>query len=391
MNSKNREWFRQTPLGMFVHWGVYSAAGRGEWVMHQEQIPVDEYDRLYMDRFTADQYDPEEWARLALRTGMEYIVLTAKHHDGFCLFETQTTDRNAVRHGPKRDLIRPYTEACRKYGLKVGLYYSPPDWSVKAFNDGKDKDPAAWEAYIDLIHAQVRELMSNYGKIDVLWYDVAPNLNGFNDLDKDTLRAEELNRMVRSLQPEILINKRSGLPEDFHTAEQNLIPPDDPDRLWEGCITMNRHWGFFPADPYYKPPFEIIHAITDVAHNGGHLLLNVGPDRHGRISQTERSILEKVGDWIKVYGESVRGVSKIKMKGGSFGCASQKGNKVYLYIHYPNDEGFITVPGCAEQFKSARMLGSGKELTLEYKPGKLLIHGTPKFELNTIPVVCLER
>jgi len=391
MNGKNRKWFRQTPLGMFIHWGMYSAAGRGEWVMQQEQIPLEEYDRLYMDKFTAEKYDPERWAQLAVRAGMEYIVLTAKHHDGFCLFDTETTGRNAVKSGPKRDLIRPYAEACRKYGLKVGLYYSPPDWSVKAFNDGREKDPAAWEAYIGLIHAQVRELMSNYGKIDILWYDTACNLNGLSDLNPATLRAEELNRMVRSLQPEILINNRSGLPEDFHTAEQNLIPPEDPDRLWEGCLTLNRHWGYFPADPYYKPPFEIIRAITAAACGGGHLLLNVGPDRCGRISRAECAILETVGDWIKVYGESVKGVSRIRLGGGSFGCAAQKGNKVYLYLHYPSDEGFITVPGCSEPFKSAYMLGSGQALKLEYTAGRLLIHGTPKFEMNTIPVVCLER
>jgi alpha-L-fucosidase len=391
MNGKNREWFRQTPLGMFIHWGMYSAAGRGEWVMQQEKIPLDEYDQLYMDQFTADEYDPERWARLAVRAGMEYIVLTAKHHDGFCLFATRTTDRNAVKHGPKYDLIRPYAEACRKYGLKVGLYYSPPDWSVKAFNEGREKDPVAWEAYIGLIHAQVRELMSNYGTIDILWYDTAHNLNGNSDLDPETLRAEELNRMVRSLQPEILINNRSGLPEDFHTAEQNLIPPEDPDRLWEGCLTLNRHWGYFPADPYYKPPFEIIRAITAAACSGGHLLLNVGPDRYGRINQNERAVLETVGDWIKVYGESVKGVSRIRLGGGSFGCAAQKGNKVYLYLHYPSEEGFITVPGCSGPFKSAYMLGSGQALKLEYTADKLLIHGTPKFEMNTIPVICLER
>ena len=391
MNGKNREWFRQTPLGMFIHWGMYSVAGRGEWAMQQEQIPLEEYDRLYMDKFTADEYDPERWAQLAVRAGMEYIVLTAKHHDGFCLFDTKTTGRNAVRHGPKRDLIGPYAEACRKYGLRVGLYYSPPDWSVKAFNEGREKDPAAWEAYIGLIHAQVRELMGNYGKIDILWYDTAHNLSGNSDLNPATLRAEELNRMVRSLQPEILINNRSGLPEDFHTAEQKLIPPEDPDRLWEGCLTMNRHWGYFPADPYYKSPFEIIHAMTDVAHSGGHLLLNAGPDRYGRISRNERAILEAVGNWMRLYGESVRGVSRIRLGGGSFGCAAQKGNKVYLYLHYPSEEGFITVPGCSEPFKSAYMLGSGQSLKLEYKAGKLLIHGTPKFEMNTIPVVCLER
>ena len=407
-------WFRDTGPGLFIHWGMFSVHGRGEWCPYQEQIPIREYDERYMDKFTADEYDPEEWAKFAVRAGMEYMVLTTKHHDGFCLFDTKTTDRNAVKRGPKRDLVRPFVEACRKYGLKCGLYFSLPDWNVPAFMTGPVNTPEAWSRFIDeIVFPQVRELCTNYGKFDLLWYD---NITGMSNgkesfeqnvnfaeankepasangrlLTAEDYRAVELNAMVRELQPGILINNRALTPEDFYTAEQNLTPPKEPGRLWEGCITMNKHWGFYPADPYYKSPFEIIHAMTGVACGGGHLLLNVGPDRYGRINSSERMILEAVGNWMKVYGESVKGVSGIKLNGGSFGCASQKGNKVYLYLHYPSEEGFITIPHCTEPFKSAYMLGSGAPLRLEYKQGKLIVHGTPKYEHNTIPVACLER
>lgn len=403
-------WFRDAGLGMFIHWGVYSVHGRGEWCQYQEQIPTEEYDTLYMDLFTADEYDPELWAYYAKRAGMAYMILTAKHHDGFCLFDTKTTERNALMRGPKRDLIAPFVTACRKYKLKCGLYYSLPDWSIPAFYTGPKLTPVEWQAFLDeIVFPQVRELCTNYGKFDVLWYDnIVGMSNGRqvigkvnanfreNGVSNSNLTAEDyhsakLNAMVRSLQPGILINDRSLLPEDFYTAEQKLCAPKDPNRPWEACITMNKHWGFYPADPYYKAPFEIIHSITAAASFGGNLLLNVGPDRYGRLNANETAILEAVGNWMNVNAEAVKGTSRIEMNGGSYGCASQKDNYVYLYLHYANREGFITVPNCKEKFKSAKILGCDKELTLEYKEGKLLVHGTPKPEYNQIPVIRLER
>ena len=407
---KNKDWFRNAGTGLFIHWGMFSVHGRGEWCPCQEQIPMDEYDARYMDRFTADEYDPELWARYAVRAGMEYMVLTCKHHDGFCLFDTKTTDRNAVKRGPKRDLVAPFAAACRKYGLKCGLYFSLPDWSVPAFFSGPKHTPSEWRTFLDrIVFPQVRELCSNYGQFDILWYD---NITGMSNgtrmpgevnvnfrenkasdghLTAEDYRSAELNAMVRSLQSDILINDRSLLPEDFYTAEQNLRPPSEPGRPWEACLTMNGHWGFYPADPYYKTPFEIIHAMTAAASSGGHLLLNVGPDRYGRLNASETAILEAVGNWMKINAESVRGTSGIKISGGSYGCASQKENSVYLYLHYANPEGFITIPNCSEKFKSAVLLGSGKPLKIDCWGNNIVIHGTPLPEYNQIPVVKLER
>ncbi len=389
MNEKYK-WFREAGLGMFIHWGVASVLGRGEWVMHQEQIPLEEYDG-HIPEFTAEKYDPEQWAVEAKNAGAEYMVLTTKHHDGFCLFRTETTHRNAFGQGPKRDLVRPFAEACRKHGLKVGFYFSPPDWSQTAYNDGPEKNPAAWRAYVDGLHTQVRELMSNYGRIDLLWYDRSCNFSGKDTLTAENLRSAELNAMVRALQPGILINDRSGLPEDFHTSEQNLRAPEDPERMWEGCITMNRHWGYFPADPYYKAPFEILMAMSGVASAGGHLLLNAGPDARGRLNRQELRILRTLGEWMKVNSESLRGTKRIALSGGTYGCASQKDDCVYLYVHWPSSERKIVVPGCTEQFTGARLLRGNLPLQMSHEGARLIISGLPRTLKGDLPVIKLSR
>lgn len=406
-----KTWFKEAGLGLFIHWGVYAVHGRGEWCQYQEQIPTTEYDAKYMDAFTADEYDPEVWAYYAKLAGMTYMTLTVKHHDGFCLFDTKTTDRNAVKRGPHRDLVRPFVEACRKYGLKCGLYFSLPDWSQKAFFQGPQLAPEAWGEFLDrIIFPQVREICTNYGPIDVLWYDnIVGMSNGKEFFDSEDVnfrkaaekasdhkltaadyRSEELNAMVRKLQPKILINDRSLLQEDFYTAEQNLTGPKEPDRLWECCITMNSHWGYFPADPYYKSVFQILHTLTAVTYRGGNFLLNVGPDRYGRLNQQEKAILEAVGDWMKVNAEAVGGMESIALNGGSYGCAAKKGNYVYLYLHFPNEEGYITVPHCQMKLCNPVILGSEDKLSLEYKGDKLIVHGTPRPKTDWIYVVRLE-
>ena len=407
-----KKWFKNAGLGLFIHWGMYSVPGRGEWCQYQEQITTGEYDAKYMDAFTADEYDPEVWAYYAKNAGMQYMTMTVKHHDGFCLFDTETTERNAVKRGPRRDLVGPFVEACRKYGLKCGLYFSLPDWSEPAFFSGPHLTPKEWGEFLDrIVFPQVREICTNYGPIDLLWYDnIVGMSNGKDFIDDQNVnfreaaqemgdhkltaadyRSEELNAMVRSLQPNILINDRSLLPEDFYTAEQNLAGPADPTRLWESCITMNSHWGYFPADPYYKSIFQILHAMTAVTYCGGNFLLNVGPDRHGRLNQQEKAILEAVGDWMKVNGEAVGGMERIALNGGSYGCAAQKGKYVYLYLHYPNEEGYITIPHCEQEFCNPVLLGSENKLTLEYRGDKLLIHGTPRPKTNWIYVIRLEK
>ncbi len=375
--QKNQQWFREAGVGMFIHWGVYSVPGRGEWCLYQEKMPLEEYDRN-IPAFTAENYDPDAWAKLASEAGMRYMVLTTKHHDGFCLFETGTTKRNAVEQGPKRDLVKEYVKACRRYGLKVGLYFSWPDWSIPAFFNGPEQDSETWDIYIKLIHEQVRELCSNYGEIDIFWYDKVCGQCGNVDLNAEDLRASELNSMVRSLQPGIMINDRSLLPEDFYTAEQNIKAPDDPDRLWEACLTMNRHWGYFPADNHYKSASEIVHLLSGIACSRGNMLINVGPKPDGTLRSEESERLKALGRWMKVNGEAVRWVNPCSaVDGGTYGCSAIRGNTVYLFVHWWH-RSIITIPNCEIEFIRGSILGSGCDVKITRKGNHIELSNLPE-------------
>jgi alpha-L-fucosidase len=383
------QWFKNSPLGMFIHWGIYSVFGRGEWVLNQEQMPLEEYDTQIKD-FTAEKFDANAWAETAVASGATYVVLTAKHHDGFCLFDTKTTPRNSCQMGPKKDFIKLYTDACRRHNLKVGIYFSIPDWSIDGFNNGPEQDPIGWEEYVNLTHTQALELMSNYGKIDLLWYDRAGNMSNTQVNTAQNMRSKELNEKIRQLQPDIIINDRSGLDEDFYTAEQNLTPPKDPNRIWEGCLTMRNHWGYFPSDFLYKTPFEIAWKITAVAYSGGHILLNAGPKPNGEIPEIEVETFQAVGNWIKKNKEAIVNVQKYPLPGGTYGCAVSKDNNVYLYIHWQNDEGKVVVPKCSEKFVKAEVLEDGTTLNITYDNfNRMIITGLNKKYL--LPIIKLYR
>jgi len=254
------KWFREARFGMFIHWGLYAQLGRHEWVMNRERIPVEEYEKLaatWKPRPNA----PREWAMLAKRAGMRYMVMTTKHHEGFCLFDTKHTDYNAARRGPGRDLVAEYVEAARAEGLRVGFYYSLMDWHHP---DGARclKNEAARRRFVDYTHGLVRELCTNYGKIDILWYDVAW------PLDAEGWESAKMNAMVRELQPDIIINNRSKLPEDFQTPEQHITPAEEG-RMWESCMTMNDSWGYTPIDTNWKSAWRVVAMLRQAAAGGG--------------------------------------------------------------------------------------------------------------------------
>jgi alpha-L-fucosidase len=296
---------------------------------------------------------------------MRYMVLTTKHHDGFCLFDTATTDRNAVKQGPKRDLVKMYVEACRRHGLKVGLYFSLPDWSFPGYFDGPDKNPSGWKKYVDAFHEQVRELCTNYGKADLLWYDQMIDAQcGVRPITAEDLRSAELNGMARKLQPDILINDRARLPEDFYTAEQHVRPPDDPERPWEACLTINKHWGCFPADDMYKSTKEIVHTLTGIAMTGGNMLLNVGPKPNGTIGEPEQERLQALGQWLAIHREAIENVSPCLVNGGTYGCSSMKGDSVYLYVHWWHGD-CITIADCNMDFSSGIIMGTNQPVTIQ--------------------------
>lgn len=375
---------------MFIHWGLYSLLGRGEWVMFQERIRPSEYARL-ADRFRPNRFDPDAWAGLAAEAGMKYMVLTARHHDGFCLFDSRVSDFTSVKSAARRDFVAAYVRACRKAGLKVGLYYSLLDWRFPGyFEPGRHKVSA--QALVQQFHDQVRELMANYGRIDVLWYDGAWINHGQSDV-KDVAgfwRSREVNAMARRLQPHLIINNRSGTEEDLDTPEQH-VTASRPGRGWESCMTMGDFcgWGYTRHNPNWKTTSQLLSALVSAAAGEGNLLLNIGPKPDGSIRREETMRLRAMGRWLEVNGEAIYGSQRCDLNGGLGGKANiinnwtmignwtRKGNVGYLHIvRWPGTE--AVVPLVKTRALSARLLGSGRRLRLrqEYN-GRLILSGLP--------------
>jgi alpha-L-fucosidase len=369
-NSSDRiGWWRQAGFGMFIHWGVYSQEGRGEWIMYQEHIPYEEYRRL-AEQFQPRDYRPAEWVALAKEAGMKYVVVTTRHHDGFCLFDSQVSDFTAVKIGPKRDLIAEYAEACHQAGMRMGFYYSLQDWHYPGvLPQGYPKSREILEPLVRQAHAQVRELLTRYGKVDILWFD------GLTPGDPLLWRSRELCEMARQLQPDILINDRAGLPEDFATPE-NVVSAQN--RPWESCYTMNRTWGYAPYDRNYKPVHEIIRLLASCASQRGNLLLNVSPDSQGRIPIEQVETLHKVGQWIKVHGSSIYGAGPSPIVAPNLGFSGRVGNRVYLFLQrWPGST--LPFAWCGSKVKSARLLATGLEARIEQKDDRVWLHGLPAY------------
>jgi len=349
--QRRLKWFRDARFGMFIHWGVYSVIGRHEWVMNTEHMSVAEYSKL------APKWHPRpnaarEWARLAKAAGMRYMVMTTKHHDGFCLFDSKVTDFNAVNHGPRRDLVAEFVEAARAEGLRVGLYYSPMDWRHP---DGGRcaKDAAARKRFVAWTHGLVREIMTNYGKIDIMWYDTTW------PLDAKKLQSKKLNAMVRKLHPDIIINNRSGIEEDFGTPEQSIVA-DKTGRMWESCMTMNGAWGYTPIDTNWKSASEILRMLRQVAAGGGNLLLNVGPSPAGDVPYECTAVFSQVGQWLRKYGPTIYEATD-PVSGGHQVCGkyTRKGNTLYFHCDcWPGSKLILNdVPG---KIKSVRLYEGAK-------------------------------
>ena len=293
--ERRMKWWHEAKFGMFIHWGLYSTLGRHEWVMENEGIPVSEYEKL-APNFKPVPNAARAWAQLAKRAGMKYMVMTTKHHEGFCNFDTKLTDYCAPKQGPGRDLVREYVDAARAEGMRVGFYYSLMDWHHPDGARSK-ADEAARRRFVDYIHGQVKELTTNYGKLDILWYDVAW------PLDAKGWESVEMNTMVRKLQPDIIINNRSKIPEDFDTPEQRIDPSQN--RPWESCMTLNDSWGYQAADFNWKSPTTVIRNLITCARDGGNYLLNIGPKPDGSIPEESVRILSTVGDHRPPHREKI--------------------------------------------------------------------------------------
>ncbi|NLB68471.1 MAG: alpha-L-fucosidase [Lentisphaerae bacterium] len=329
--KKRTDWFEEARYGMFVHWGAYSALGRGEWVLNRERISKEEYTRTAVEVFKAEQYDPASWAELARDAGMKYMVLTTRHLDGFALWETDQDDFHAGRLGPKQDLIRPYVEAVRSAGLRVGFYYSAANLNHPDYPGAFERDwPLGWhdenarKRFVKYYRAQLRELMTRYGKIDLLWFDgcIPTPIDG-----------EETIAMVRELQPDILLNDRLGSPFDFACSEQIILAKDG---LWEACMTLNDNWGFHVGDNSWKSPETVLKMLLSSAKDGGNLLLNVGPRADGTIPEVSADILREVGKWLRKNDEFLPRSVRSPFTWNNSSIVTVRGSSVYLhFIHSP--------------------------------------------------------
>ncbi len=374
-------WFNDARFGMFIHWGIYSTLGRGEWVMRHEGMPLEQYAKL-ADRFNPKRFDADRWVAQARDAGMKYLVLTARHHDGFCLFDSQTDDFTSVKTAAGRDFVAEYVAACRRGGMKVGLYYSLTDWrhGIRDVNESWE----GMEKQRQLAHAQVRELMSNYGKIDLLWYDGTiffPTLaaQGGPKNTAEFFESAKLNKMVRSLQPDILINNRSGIPEDFGTPEQQIRAPKETNAAWECCMTIGdeRGWGYLRHDPTPKSPAFLVQTLATCAAMGGNFLLNVSPRGNGEIPAAQARTLRKIGEWMRVNGCSIHGVAPSSMSGGSCGFFVHAEDCIYLHIFWwPGKEAYFR--NMQEEVISATILKTGQSLEVgRTADGRLVLKGLP--------------
>ena len=386
--TRRTKWFMHDRFGMFIHWGLYSIPARGEWGRSVEQMSVEDY-QPFFEEFDPTDYKPEEWAKLAKEAGMKYAVLTTKHHDGFCLFDSQLTDYKSTNTPCHRDLVREYVDAFRKEGIKIGFYYSLLDWHHPDFphygdRNHPERNNPAWKGvqhnfdnYIQYMQGQVRELLTNYGKIDIMWFDFS-----YPGMECETWHATELVNLARSLQPGLIIDNRlEGSGEksgsirtknptvyagDFACPEQ-MIPPEgvtdvDGDPIpWEACITLNDNWGYCAKDHHYKSSRMIIRNLVECVSKGGNLIVNVGPNAKGQIPEPQQKILRDVGRWMRDNSASVYGCGKADFAKPEWGRYTQNGKKLYAHV-YEETMGNICLPGLAGKIDHCRLLKDGSEV-----------------------------
>jgi alpha-L-fucosidase len=364
--ARRMKWWHEARFGMFIHWGLYSVIGRHEWAMEQEGIPVAEY-QAYAKQFRPKPHAARDWAKLAKAAGQKYMVMTTKHHEGFCNFASKLTNYNAAEQGPGRDLVAEYVEAARAEGMRVGFYYSLMDWHHP---DGARcaTDEAARRRFVDYTHGLIHELMSNYGKIDVLWYDVSW------PLDAAGWESERMNKMVFELQPEIIVNNRNALDGDFATPEQRIQAAKG---AWESCMTMNDSWGYQRADDNWKSPKTIVRNLVTCARDTGNYLLNIGPKADGSIPEESVRVLTAVGKWMEKNGETIYQSETCQPRRSEFATFSRKGNTLYMHVHYwPGST--VALGGLTSQVKAARLVASSKPVKFEQERFRVRFTGLPE-------------
>jgi alpha-L-fucosidase len=378
--EQHLEYWKDLRFGMFIHWGPVSLRGTEIGWSRGREIPVEEYDNLYHE-FNPVNFDADAWVQLASNAGMKYIIFTSKHHDGFCMWDTEYNDYNIMNSPFKRDVMQELAEACKKYGMDLGFYHSTCDWHHPDFpltspGGGIEREVSDIDRYTEYLKNQSVEIIEKYGPLLVMWYDVPQRF--------DSIRGQGVINKIRNIQPDILVNNRTGAKGDFDTPEQR-IGGFQSERPWETCITIGEQWAWKPNDPV-KSTEQCIHTLIRTVGGDGNLLFNVGPMPDGRIEPLQIERLKEMGDWLKLYGESVYGTRGGPYKPTDWGVSTRKGNKIYLHVlHLPGNEPKITIPDPGLDILSCKVLG-GASLEFTRFNGEVTIEfgNEPLKTVNTI-------
>lgn len=368
-NLKNREWFEKARFGLFIHWGLYSVLGDGEWVMNQQQIPIAAYEKL-PNFFNPTQFDAAEWVQMAKDAGMQYITITSKHHDGFAMWDSQVSDYNVVDRTPYgKDVLKILSVECRKQGIKLFFYHSQLDWRhpdyyPRGFTGGSwtgRPESGDFNKYLDYMDAQLTELLTNYGDVAGIWFD------GMWDKKTADWRLEKTYSLIHKLQPAALVGSNHHVApfngEDFQMFEKDLpgnnttgFAPEQKigDLPKETCETINNSWGFNLKDNQHKSKKDLIQYLVKSAGYDANFLLNVGPMPNGKIQPEHKAALKEMGEWLRLYGETVYGTQGGPLSLRNWGVTTQKGNKIYLHILNWQDEALL-LPKLGKKVLSAKV------------------------------------
>ena len=409
-NLEARKWFQDAKFGLFIHWGVYSVLGDGEWVMNNQNISISEYEKL-PKFFNPTKYDAEKWVLMAKNAGMKYITITSRHHDGFSMFDSKASDYNIVKKTPYgKDVLKMLAEACRKHNIKLFFYYSQLDWNRDDYfprgrtgNGIEGRKEGKWEDYIDFMKSQLTELLTNYGEIGGIWFDGQWDQHEWDGKRfgkiKVDFKLKEVYDLIHELQPRALIGSNHHLApnegEDFQMFEKDLPGKGTKDFATskkdigtlplEVCETINGSWGFNLKDRKHKSKKELIQYLIKAAGYGSNLLLNVGPMPNGEIQEEHIKSLKKIGEWVNENGETIYGTRKGPLNPTDELVSTRKGNKIFLHIlDFKKNQ--LIIDDLNEKIKKVAYYNSNLKVDFKFKKSVLTIN-LDRDQMNDIDTI----